>query len=74
MEKVSYPCYRFPRSGDPRRVENEEEDRALVGEWFDHPPTEDEVDDRFPESDDPVDAMVEEENGKKKSKKKKSDA
>jgi len=67
---VSYPTYRFPRSGNPVRVEDEQADRALIGEWFDHPPTEEEEDTRFPESGDPVDAMLDEENGKKKTRKK----
>lgn len=61
-----YPTYRFNKSGSQLRVENEEEDRALAGEWFDHPPTEDEADTRFPVSTrvdetDEVDAMLAEE-------------
>lgn len=35
-----YPTYRFNRSQSQVQVEDEAADRALVGEWFDHPPTE----------------------------------
>jgi hypothetical protein len=43
-----YPTYRFQKGGGQCRVENEDEDRALGEGWFDHPPSEDEVDMRFP--------------------------
>jgi len=68
---ASYPCYRYSREGQAVRVENEQEDRALKGEWFDHLNIEkDETDSRFADDQD-VDRMLEEEDdievhGKKK--------
>lgn len=53
-----YPTYRFNKEGAQVRVENEIEDRALDGEWFDHPPTREEVDDRFADDIDDTDAML----------------
>jgi hypothetical protein len=59
-----YPCYRFNRSGQSVRVEDEHEDVALDGDWFDTPPSEesepmarDAADDRT----DDVDTMLAEE-------------
>lgn len=69
---IGYPTYRFNRAGSQVRVENAEEDRALQGEWFDHPPTDESIavvldDDVM----DDVDAMIEEETKASKKKKKK---
>ena len=61
MTEVTYPTYRYSRGGASVRVENEQEDRALKGEWFDHPPTEKDIDDRFTNVPDPIDEMISEE-------------
>ena len=69
-ESMAYPTYRYNRAGQSVRVEDEQADRDLVGDWFDHLViAEDELDLRFVDDDD-VDKMLEEETANDKSKKK----
>ena len=71
---MAYPCYRHNREGQSVRVENEQDDRNLKGEWFDHLNIEkDETDSRFADDQD-VDRMLEEEDDIDDTKKKKKHA
>jgi len=71
---ASYPCYRYSREGQAVRVENEADDRALKGEWFDHLNVEkDDRDERFADDQD-VDRMLDEEDDIEETKKKKKHA
>jgi hypothetical protein len=71
---MGYPCYRHNREGQSVFVENEADDRALKGEWFDHLNVQqDERDERFADDQD-VDRMLDEEDDIEDTKKKKKHA